>query len=90
MGSKKITAKVTSVPGVSAAAREAKAKGLKRFQWECSVHGMVDYYVSSKACPCCTVDRKDKNHQRAYNAAVKDRYPYVKREDGSWTRKKVE
>lgn len=83
-------AKVNSVPGVTAAARLAKAAGQKRFPWTCGVHGIQLFYASSGACPCCTVARKDKDHQAEYNREVKAKYPHVKREDGTWTRKKIQ
>lgn len=81
--------KAHSAPGVTQAAREAKAMGLARFSWICSIHGEQLYYSSSKACPACTVDRKDKEHQSEYNLRVKEKYPHVRRPDGTWTRKKV-
>ena len=81
--SRMLTSKASSAPGVTAAAREAREKGLKRFPWECSIHGMVEYYTASKSCPHCTVDRKDKLHQREYNRSVQDLYPHTRLADGS-------
>ena len=83
-------AKANSAPGVTKAAIAAKAAGFARFTWVCTLHGQQLFYSSSKACPCCTVERKDKQHQAEYNVAVKNKYPHIKREDGTWTRKKVE
>lgn len=83
-------AKVNSTPGVTAAARLAKEAGQKRFPWTCTLHGVQLFYTSSKTCPCYTVERKDKEHQAEYNRLVKDKYPHVKREDGTWTRKKIQ
>ena len=83
-------AKVNSAPGVTEAGRAAKEAGHKRFTWTCSVHGEQLFYTSSKACPCCTVQRKDKEHQAEYNRLVQAKYPHVKREDGTWTRKKIQ
>ena len=83
-------AKANSAPGVTKAATLAKDSGLTRFPWTCTLHGVQLFYTSSKACPCCTVERKDKQHQAEYNVAVKNKYPHIKREDGTWTRKKVE
>lgn len=83
------TSKAHSAPGVTRAAAEAKAQGLTRFVWVCSLHGEQLFYASSKACPTCTVERKDKEVQREYNLRVKEKYPHVRRPDGSWTRKKI-
>ena len=79
-----------SARGVTAAARAAKAAGAARFSWLCSLHGEQLFYSSSGACPCCTVTRKDKTLQREYNRKVSTLYPHVKKENGGWTRKKVQ
>ena len=79
-----------SARGVTAAANKAKAAGAARFAWLCSEHGEQMFYSGSAACPCCTVERKNKVLQNAYNRRVKDLYPRVKRLDGSWTRKKIQ
>ena len=67
--------KAVAAPGATAAALAAKNQGLKRFAWTCSLHGEQLFYTSSHACPCCTVARKDKDHQRDYNRAVATLYP---------------
>lgn len=82
--------KAVSAPGVRAAAKTAKEAGETRFTWNCSLHGDQPFYSSSAACPRCTVERKDKLHQREYNRRVASVYPHVKNpETGRYTRKKV-
>lgn len=82
--------KAVSAPGVRAAAKNAKEAGETRFTWSCSLHGEQLFYSSSAACPRCTVERKDKLHQREYNRRVAKTYPHVKDpKTGRYTRKKV-
>lgn len=78
-----------SKDGVTQAAREAKEADYKRFTWVCSRHGEQQYYSSSKSCPVCTFERRDKEHQSAYNLAVKHKYENYKRADGTWSRRKI-